>query len=107
MLAGTLGRFYQLPAFFYRSGSRYFYGNMFALLHGINSHRHMPIPWSSNKNQIDIIAIAHFFPGIGIIGINFRFVRSILYHLLGFLYFLGAYITYAIYFYTFHKNSMS
>ena len=54
----------QLPAFLNRSSCRHLYCNMFSMLHSINRHLHMLVPWGADIHEIDVVTLAKLFPAV-------------------------------------------
>lgn len=53
MFPRCLGGIHQVPALLQGGGGGNFHGRMFAILHRIERHRDMPVPWSRNVNDIE------------------------------------------------------
>src|SRR5574344_1498937 len=70
MFASLLRSIDELPYLIERSSSRNLYRYILAMLHGIDSNRRMVYPIGDDINEIDILAVAKFLPGIGIAGIG-------------------------------------
>jgi hypothetical protein len=62
VLAGFLGGVDELPALVEILGGRNFHGDILALLHGIDSHRHMVVPVGSDIYEIYVWTPAQFHP---------------------------------------------
>ena len=61
---GLLGGIHQLPAFVERRGGGNLHGDVFALLHGVDGHRDVLLPWSDDVHEIDVVAFAELFPAL-------------------------------------------
>jgi hypothetical protein len=54
VLASGFGSIHNVPAFLQRGAGRHFDGSMLAILHGVQRHGHMPIPWGCYVHHVEI-----------------------------------------------------
>ncbi len=73
--SGPLGGFDQLQALLDRPGRRDFAGDVLAMVHGVDRHVGVHIPGSRDPDQVEVLALAEFFPLILRAGVKFRVVR--------------------------------
>lgn len=64
MALGLLGGVHQLPALVERRGGGNLHGDMLALLHGVDSHRHVLLPRGDDVDEVDVVAFAKLFPAL-------------------------------------------
>ena len=68
---------HQLAALLNRCGSRHFHGHVFAVVHGIDGHFGMRVPFGADVHEVDVRPFAGFLPGFRATkGIGFRTLAS-------------------------------